>query len=75
MPAHKKPAEAVRSETVTVRLDHKLHFLCGIAARAQGRTRSGFIEWAVRRTLSDAAAMQNEPSPGQWPAAPLPLWM
>lgn len=74
MPAHKKPIETARSETVTVRLDPKLYFLCGIAAREQIRTRSSFIEWAVRRTLADAAAMQNEPSPGQWPAPQPKLW-
>jgi len=75
MPAPKKPANTSRSETVTVRLDPKLYYLAGIAAREQVRTRSSFIEWAVRRTLADAVAMKNEPMPGSWPAQQPPLWM
>lgn len=74
MAAPKKPANTARSETVTVRLDPKIHYLASIAAREQMRTLSGFIEWAVRRTLTDAVAMADEPTPGQWPKPPLPLW-
>jgi hypothetical protein len=40
-----------RSETVTVRLDPKLNYLCELAARAQRRTKSSFIEWAVAEAL------------------------
>lgn len=40
-----------RSETVTVRLDSKLNYLCELAARAQRRTKSSFIEWAVAEAL------------------------
>ena len=40
-----------RSETVTVRLDPKLNYLCELAARAQRRTKSSFIEWAVAESL------------------------
>jgi hypothetical protein len=40
-----------RSETVTVRLDPKLNYLCELAARAQRRTKSSFIEWAVQEAL------------------------
>ena len=40
-----------RSETVTVRLDPKLNYLCDLAARAQRRTKSSFIEWAVAEAL------------------------
>lgn len=40
-----------RSETVTVRLDPKLNYLCELAARAQRRTKSSFIEWAVADSL------------------------
>lgn len=78
MPAHKKPANTTRSETVTVRLDPKLHYLAGIAAREMpSRSLSAFIEWAVRRTLTDAEAMREcgEPMPGTWPAPSKPLWM
>ena len=75
MSAPKKAPNSVRTENVSVRLDPKLYYLAGIAAREQMRTRSGFIEWAVRRTLSDAAAMADEPMPGSWPAPQPPLWM
>ena len=40
-----------RSETVTVRFDPKLNYLCELAARAQRRTKSSFIEWAVADSL------------------------
>lgn len=40
-----------RSETVTVRLDPKLNYLCELAARAQRRTKSSFIEWAIENVL------------------------
>jgi len=40
-----------RSETVTVRLDPKLNYLCELAARAQRRTKSSFIEWAIENAL------------------------
>lgn len=41
-----------RSETVTVRLDPKLNYVCELAARAQRRTKSSFIEWAIEHALS-----------------------
>lgn len=77
MPAKKKPTEEARTETVTVRLDPKLHYLAGIAAReSAARTLSGFIEWALRRTMSDAASMRTFGEPMQgWPAPQPPLWM
>lgn len=74
MPAHKKAPNSVRTEGVSVRLDPKLYYLASMAARDQVRTLSSFIEWAVRRTLADAVAMRNEPSPGQWPAELPALW-
>lgn len=48
-----------RSETVTVRLDPKLNYLCELAARAQRRTKSSFIEWAIEHALDDV------PIPGE----------
>ncbi len=42
-----------RSETVTVRLDPKLNYLCELGARAQRRTKSSFIEWAIANSLDD----------------------
>ncbi len=44
-----------RTETVTVRLDPKLNYLCELAARAQRRTKSSFIEWAIEHALDDVA--------------------
>lgn len=40
-----------RSEIVTVRLDPKLNYLCELAARAQRRTKSSFVEWAIAHAL------------------------
>lgn len=40
-----------RSETVTVRLDPKLNYLCELAARTQRRTKSSFIEWSIAHAL------------------------
>ena len=42
-----------RSETVTVRLDPKLNYLCELASRAQRRTKSSFVEWAVAEALKN----------------------
>ncbi|MDY7097967.1 MAG: hypothetical protein SXU28_07505 [Pseudomonadota bacterium] len=44
-------AKLKRSETVTVRLDPKLNYLCELASRAQRRTKSSFIEWSVAEVL------------------------
>lgn len=44
-------AKLGRSETVTVRLDPKLNYLCDLAGRAQRRTKSSFIEWAIAESL------------------------
>jgi hypothetical protein len=44
-----------RSETVTVRLDPKLNYLCELAARSQRRTKSSFIEWAIAHSLGYVA--------------------
>src|ERR1700722_2648449 len=44
-------AKLSRSETVTIRLDPKLHYLANLAARRQRRTLSSFIEWAVQNSL------------------------
>lgn len=50
-PEKKGGAKLGRSETVTVRLDPKLNYLCELAARAQRRTKSSFIEWAIADSL------------------------
>lgn len=42
-----------RSETVTVRLDPRMNYLTELAGRAQRRTKSSFIEWAVQKALRD----------------------
>jgi hypothetical protein len=77
MPAHKKPANTSRSETVTVRLDPKLRYLAEIGAREQQRTLSSFIEWAVRRALTPAAMWEDEPEVSEpvGPFQPKPMWM
>ena len=36
-----------RTETLTIRLDPKLNYLCELAARAQRRTKSSFVESAL----------------------------
>lgn len=51
MPANKGGAKLSRSETVTVRLDPQLNYFCELAARAQRRTKSSFIEWAIADSL------------------------
>ncbi len=45
-------AKTSRSETVGVRLDPKLRYLTDLAAREQQRTTSSFIEWCIRRVLT-----------------------
>lgn len=42
-----------RSETVSVRLDPKLNYLCELAARAQRRSKSSFVEWAIENSLAN----------------------
>ncbi len=51
-----------RSETVTVRLDPKLNYLCELAARAQRRTKSSFVEWAIERALDQVLIPGSAPS-------------
>jgi hypothetical protein len=63
LPGKKGGAKLNRSETVTVRLDPKLNYLCELAARAQRRTKSSFIEWAIAdalRSVSLPEVMENE---------------
>jgi hypothetical protein len=51
-----------RSETVTVRLDPKLNYLCELAARAQRRTKSSFVEWAIEKALDQVLILGSAPS-------------
>jgi len=48
-----------RSETVTVRLDPKLRYLAGLAARQHRRTLSSFIEWAIKESLDKVSLKSN----------------
>ena len=48
-----------RSEVVTVRLDPRLKYLAEIAARKQRRTLSGYIEWAVERSLEQVVLYEG----------------
>lgn len=66
-----KAEKLVRTKTVGVRLDPKIHYLAELAARYQQRTLSGFIEWAVTRALTPAAMQENEPNVLE----AKPLWM
>jgi hypothetical protein len=40
-----------RTQTISIRLDPKLRYLCEIAARRQRRTISSFIEWSLESML------------------------
>lgn len=40
-----------RTETVTIRLDPRLNYLCDLAARAHRRSKSSFVEWAIEQAL------------------------
>jgi len=42
-----------RTHMVTIRLDPKLRYFTDLAARTQRRTTSGFIEWAIEKSLSE----------------------
>lgn len=54
-----------RSETVTVRLDPKLNYLCDLAARVNRRTKSSMIEAALAATLHQVPI---DPRPMQPPS-------
>jgi hypothetical protein len=56
-------AKLSRSETVTVRLDPKLNYLCELAARAQRRTKSSFIEWSIAESLGTVTLPEVTRSP------------
>lgn len=58
-----------RSETVTVRLDPRLNYLCDLAARVQRRTKSSFIEWAVETVLDSVKV----PNTGGWDSEALSI--
>jgi len=45
-------AKMNRSETVSIRLDPRLNYLCDLAARSQRRTKSSFIEAAIDEKIS-----------------------
>lgn len=42
-----------RTETVSIRLDPRLNYLCELAARSQRRTKSSFIEAAIAEKIDD----------------------
>jgi hypothetical protein len=53
MKAKKRPKEegAARSEVFAMRMDPKLKYLAGIAARKQRRSIANFVEWAIEAAL------------------------
>jgi hypothetical protein len=65
----KKGPNSARTETVAVRLDPKLRYLVRLAAEDQQRTMSNFIEYVLRRALTDGTFNQ-EPNYGADPAFP-----
>jgi hypothetical protein len=50
-----------RTETVTIRLDPRLNYLCELAARAQRRTKSSFIESAVAEHIYSQPTFPRHP--------------
>lgn len=50
----------VRSITVGVRLDPRLHYLAELAARKQRRSLSSFLEWAVKERLKEMWKLAEE---------------
>jgi hypothetical protein len=46
-------AEMVRSETLTFRLDARLKFLTGLAARSQGRKLSNYVEQSLEQSFAN----------------------
>jgi predicted transcriptional regulator len=46
-------AKMNRSETVSIRLDPRLNYLCELAARSQRRTKSSFIEAAIDQKINE----------------------
>jgi hypothetical protein len=52
-----------RTETVTVRLDPKLRYLAGLAARKQRRTLSSYIEWAIEESLKRVCLYPDDSGP------------
>lgn len=59
--SHRQGGTLGRSETVTVRLDPKLNYLCELAARAHRRTKSSLIEAALVSALN-TVAVDSRPS-------------
>lgn len=45
-------AKKANGETISVRLDPRLKYMCDMAARAQRRTLSSFVEWALQQALN-----------------------
>ena len=49
-----------RSQTVTVRLDPRLNYLCELGARVQRRTKSSFIEASIASTVEGIVLVPRE---------------
>ena len=50
-----------RSQTVTVRLDPRMNYLCELGARVQRRTKSSFIEASIASTVERIVLVPREP--------------
>src|ERR1035441_2991208 len=71
-----KPSERLRSNTLNMRIDPKLKYLAELAGREQQTTLTGFIEWAIRRVLTDGK-VNKEPRVGAThdpTQPPPPMW-
>ncbi len=53
-----------RSETVTIRLDPRLNYLCEIAARVQRRTKSSFIEAVIDEAIHNILLLPRDDPEG-----------
>ena len=67
-------SKLTRSETVTIRLDPKLNYLCDLSARKQRRTKSSFIEWAISNSLKNVEIEDFYGNPIDINSLSLRLW-
>ena len=62
MPKRLPEGQPVKSEVVSIRLSPRLKYLADLAARADERTVSNYVEWAVKESLKTRAiVIQGHP--------------
>ena len=57
MPKRLPDGQPVKSEVVSIRLSPRLKYLADLAARAEERTISNYVEWVVRESLKSHAIL------------------